>query len=292
MTDIPVDGAVPDEGPQRTAPTYRTPRPPDTITPGMLDALRKTKPWVRFLGILGFVMVGLILLAAIGMLGVALFMGTTSGADGYMLAGLSVLYLAMAVLYIFPARYLYRYASAIETALKSPSKSLPIEQALQHQKSFWKFAGIITLVTILLYIPGIILAIAVPNLLTAMQRSKQKRTMADMRTIAAAVEARATDVNAYPETTNLDELAALLEPTYIKKMPRLDGWSNPIQYRAICNAGFCDNYVLASSGKDGKFTVDYVDAANAEPETTTNFDEDIIFSDGKFVRYPSGVSGT
>ena len=35
---------------------------------------------------------------------------------------------------------------------------------------------------------GIFSAIAIPNLLTAMQRSKQKRTMADMRSLATAVE--------------------------------------------------------------------------------------------------------
>ena len=37
---------------------------------------------------------------------------------------------------------------------------------------------------------GILAAIAIPNLLTAMQRSEQKRTMADIRTIATAIEAR------------------------------------------------------------------------------------------------------
>ena len=50
---------------------------------------------------------------------------------------------------------------------------------------------------IVVAIIGILAGIAIPNLLTAMQRSKQKRTMADMRTIAAAWEARTTDVNRY-----------------------------------------------------------------------------------------------
>src|SRR5947208_16735913 len=44
---------------------------------------------------------------------------------------------------------------------------------------------------------GILAAIAIPNLLTAMQRARQKRSMADMRTIATAWESRATETNNY-----------------------------------------------------------------------------------------------
>jgi len=40
---------------------------------------------------------------------------------------------------------------------------------------------------------GILAAIAIPNLLTAMQRAKQKRTMADIRSIATAVDSYASD---------------------------------------------------------------------------------------------------
>src|ERR1700686_4396447 len=67
-------------------------------------------------------------------------------------------------------------------------------------------AGIILIVVgALLVVPfiGILAAIAIPNLLTAMQVSKQKRTAADIRTIATAVEGSAAAKNSHPKVTTV-----------------------------------------------------------------------------------------
>src|SRR5215213_4398361 len=93
-----------------------------------------------------------------------------------------------------------------------------------------------TLIELLIVVAiiGSLAAIAIPNLLTAMQRSKQKRTMADIRTIATAWEARATDVNSYAaagaaftwpaDGVSGGALDGMLSPTYIKSLPQKDGW--------------------------------------------------------------------
>jgi type II secretion system protein G len=143
-----------------------------------------------------------------------------------------------------------------------------------------------TLIELLIVVAiiGILAAIAIPNLLTAMARSKQKRTMADMRTIATAWEARATDVNKYdaagaltvPGTVSHD-LSGMLSPTYIKVLPPHDGWNNNWEYR-IAN----QTYGIISYGKDGKL-------GTLTQGPTTNFDCDIVYSEGAFLMYPDGV---
>jgi general secretion pathway protein G len=155
-----------------------------------------------------------------------------------------------------------------------------------------------TLIELLIVVAiiGILAAIAIPNLLTAMQRSKQKRTMADMRTIATAWEARATDVNKYNAagacslpSTVMDKatMTTILSPTYIKSLPPRDGWGNDWEYRgdkAFGTATAAQQYAIISYGKDGISQV-----SSAACGSTTNFDCDIIYSQGGFLQYPEGV---
>ena len=152
-----------------------------------------------------------------------------------------------------------------------------------------------TLIELLIVVAiiGILAAIAIPNLLTAMQRSKQKRTMADMRTIATAWEARATDVNKYNaagavvrNNVTLPLLTDALAPTYIKVLPSKDGWSNVWVFsadQAMGTAIAAQEYEVESTGKDG------LDQSPNLVGATTNFNDDIVFSNGVFTSYPEGA---
>ena len=150
-----------------------------------------------------------------------------------------------------------------------------------------------TLIELLIVVAiiGILAAIAIPNLLTAMQRSRQKRTMADMRTIATAWEARATDVNQYSAagitfpaaTTSITGLSSILSPTYVKQLPVYDGWSS-----AFLQGSTTSSYAVKSIGADKTDNTASLTSA-AAAITTGNFDCDIIYSDGTFVQYPEGV---
>jgi type II secretion system protein G len=155
-----------------------------------------------------------------------------------------------------------------------------------------------TLIELLIVVAiiGILAAIAIPNLLTAMQRSKQKRTMADLRTIATAWEARATDLNkynaagaTYPSsgTVTVTNLTDYLAPTYVKAFPAVDGWGVGWHFSADQNWGgaiAAQQYAITSYGKDGTKQADQVPGG-----ATTNFDCDIVYSNGTFISYPEGV---
>ncbi len=154
-----------------------------------------------------------------------------------------------------------------------------------------------TLIELLIVVAiiGIIVAIAIPNLLNAIQRAKQKRTMADIRSIGTALEAYAVDFNKYPAaagsyawpsgisavpSNTIGSAVGALSPTYIRTMPMKDGWNSFFHYKA--SSTFLD-YVLASTGKDG--TID----GTAILGPTTDFNNDIIFADGQFIAYPEGT---
>ena len=165
-----------------------------------------------------------------------------------------------------------------------------------------------TLIELLIVVAiiGILAAIAIPNLLTAMQRAKQKRTMADMRTIATAWEARATDTNKYnaagaitaittcSTTVVTATISGALAPTYIKLLPNKDGWGNKLRFQTDQpwnDPKPAQNYLVWSAAKNGDSAGSggYDATAASAGGATTNFNDDILFSNGVFLSYPEGV---
>ncbi|HVT43122.1 MAG TPA: prepilin-type N-terminal cleavage/methylation domain-containing protein [Thermoanaerobaculia bacterium] len=149
-----------------------------------------------------------------------------------------------------------------------------------------------TLIELLIVVAiiGILAAIAIPNLMIALQRAKQKRTMADIRAIALAWEARETDTNSYlaagtgftwpSVAVSYPNLATLLSPTYIKEMRQHDGWAHEMGFAVAADAS---EYAIRSPGKDGNFDSSY------PASSTRHFDCDIVYSNGAFIVFPDGV---
>lgn len=153
-------------------------------------------------------------------------------------------------------------------------------------KSAGILAGVLVGGIVLVAVIGILAAIAIPNFVTAAQRSRQKRTMADLRDIATAVEAYGVEENAFPEVP-MSELGSVLVPKYAKDLPTYDAWGTPLRYECW-PSGVCRNYAIGSAGADKVF--EHGSAMEYEGETkTSDFDDDILFSNGTFVQYPEGV---
>ena len=154
---------------------------------------------------------------------------------------------------------------------------------MRRQKGF-------TLIELLIVVAiiGIIAAIAIPNLINAIQRGRQKRTMGDIRTISTCVEAYATDWAFYPRVAAGDapDLTAYTVPTYLRKLPARDGWNNPIYWVGEGAQTGGRAYTFWSGAKDGNTAISYV-SATAGPKT--DFNSDIVYSNGTFLQWPEGM---
>jgi len=165
-----------------------------------------------------------------------------------------------------------------------------------------------TLIELLIVVAiiGIIAAILIPNLIDALQKAKQKRTVADMRNTGTAYMAYVTDAasaaaaGAAAATWNAGNYTArtyatvyaILVPSatffYMEKPPQNDGWKNPYVFGN--NANVLGNQVFGvGSGGNATIPANFAALGTAVvvgPFTPTDYAQNIIWADGFFVRWP------
>ncbi|WP_306590639.1 DUF4339 domain-containing protein [Geothrix sp. 21YS21S-4] len=127
------------------------------VSPDLVELLRRTKPWARFMAVLGFLAIGaMVLISCIGM---AVAIATRKASPG---VGMAVggVYLLLAGLHLPPVLFLNRYASRIGDLMAS-GEAADLRGALAAQKSFWRYVGIFTLVMLCLYLATIPVVIMV-----------------------------------------------------------------------------------------------------------------------------------
>lgn len=103
-----------------------------------------------------------------------------------------------------------------------------------------------TLIELLVVIAiiGILAAIAIPNMIDAIERARQKKSVAEIRTMVIALQTFAVDYGGYPNSSHNGFLYAnlfnmldsngdrIFVPSYIQNLPEKDGWHNPYMYFA------------------------------------------------------------
>jgi len=124
---------------------------------------------------------------------------------------------------------------------------------------------------IVLTVIGILAAIVIPNLLTALSKSRQTATATLLRSYGTALDLYKLDHNIYPQVSTIAEVQPLLLP-YSATLRLQDDWRNDLAY----TSGDAESYSVESYGSDG------IDGANVTPETRYIFTLDIVYSNGHF----------
>ncbi|MEM7480598.1 MAG: prepilin-type N-terminal cleavage/methylation domain-containing protein [Acidobacteriota bacterium] len=164
-----------------------------------------------------------------------------------------------------------------------------------------------TLIELLIVVAiiGIIAALLVPNFIDALQKAKQKRTVADERDwgvaamswltdqVGAAAAGANTTVNLgdWSGNSSLAAIRSALVPRYIQDVPPRDGWKNTFAYELDIDNPLAERVmIVGSGGRDGRSSAislsGTITVGNFDP---TDYDQNILWADGYFLRWPEKV---
>lgn len=143
------------------------------VSAAALQQLAATKPWVRFISVItfigaGFLLIGALAMVAMGSMG-ALSKSGGAAFTGAMGFGIAALYAVLSIIYIFPGVKLWKYASSIARLMQS-GRDEDLVAALNQQRSFWKFVGILMILFIAIYLIVIVVALIMGGVAAASLR--------------------------------------------------------------------------------------------------------------------------
>ena len=119
-----------------------------TVSPLASGYLNETGKWGKFLAIVGFCVIGLIVM--IGLFAGTIFssMGEALPFPGFLMG---LIYVAVGLLYFFPVYYLFKFSNQVRTALINKN-SQQLDSAFENLKSHYKFIGILMIITLSMYV--------------------------------------------------------------------------------------------------------------------------------------------
>jgi general secretion pathway protein G len=136
---------------------------------------------------------------------------------------------------------------------------------------------------IVLVIIGLLVAILIPNLLDAIDRARQRSTVAELRAWANGLGAYMAEIGTLPLGTGAPIVASTIHndlvPYAVSALHDQDTWKNNLFY--IAPAATPISYTIMSGGKNGAIDICIT------PQNWLNYSEDIAVSDGLFICSPS-----
>jgi hypothetical protein len=121
--------------------------------------LLEISKWGKFLAIVGYIGMGLLLLLGLAILIGGSIFSSFSSEVNFPIGIVGVIYFALAIAYYFPVNYLYKFSTQIKQGLNSNVQQ-PVTSGFENLKSLFKFMGIFTIVILSIY--ALIIIIAVP----------------------------------------------------------------------------------------------------------------------------------
>lgn len=135
------------------------------LTENTVFYLKGASPWLRFIGIVGFISLGIavlfILILAFGLRNI--IPDTPEFAPFRMMGpGMALLYIPFLALYFFPTLFLFRFGKYLKSYIYT-NDNRDLEEAFKNNKSLWTFFGVLAIIGLgmaaLAFFIGIIIAI-------------------------------------------------------------------------------------------------------------------------------------
>jgi hypothetical protein len=138
-----------------------------SLSMNMLQYLKETHPWLRFMGIVGYIGSGFLILMGIISTILSLINPDFGGEFGQFFSWLFfIVYLPLGVLMFFPAHFTFSFGRKLRDYQYSHSNE-DLELAFKNNKSLWKFNGILCIIY-LSFIPLAIIASIVVGIIAVL----------------------------------------------------------------------------------------------------------------------------
>ena len=122
-----------------------------TLTSRAKGFLKETAKWCKFLSILGFIGLGLLFLSSFFISTIYGSMPQATSMPFNLGTAMTIIYMLMIVIYIFPLYYLYQFSVKLKKAVTSKDDEV-LANAFEMLKSHYKFVGVFTIIMLSIYI--------------------------------------------------------------------------------------------------------------------------------------------
>lgn len=127
------------------------------------ESLNELRKWTKFLSILGFIFLGLLVVLGFSMGSLMGYLESmtpqaSTGMHDMPWAMFGFIYVFMALVYFFPLFYLFKFSSYAKIAIAS-KKTEDFNIAITYLKSHFKFIGIMTIVVLSFYVLAMVIGV-------------------------------------------------------------------------------------------------------------------------------------